>query len=169
MSQIQTVSSSRSQTGREGRKAPESTRYWRQWLCCNKIGVKFWGAEKMRLLIPTGKENKKHFRDLVAREQGLEGQGACPQQRQEREFQVEKDTKHRPAHTQHTQKFNELQIAQHLHHLTITHLQPSGTCFRSNSAPEGSSPLATFLSHVLLWMWGFIKTQWRSTWPLGCL
>ena len=121
-----------------------------QWMCCNKIGVKFWGAEKMRLLIPTGKENKKHFRDLVAREQGLEGQGACPQQRQEREFQVEKDTKHRPAHTQHTQELSELQTAQHPHHLTTTHLQPSGTCFRSNSSPEGSSPPATFLPHVLL-------------------
>ena len=52
-----------------------------------------------------------------------------PQQRQDRKFQIKKDTKHRPAHTQHTQELNELQIAQHLHHLTTTHLQPSGTCF----------------------------------------
>ena len=52
-----------------------------------------------------------------------------PQQRQERKFQIKTDTKHRPAHTQHTQELNELQIAQHLHHLTTTHLQLSGTCF----------------------------------------
>ena len=37
-----------------------------------KIGVKFWGAEKMGLLIPLGKESKKIFRDLVALEQSLE-------------------------------------------------------------------------------------------------
>ena len=45
----------------------------RQCLCCNKKGEKFWGAEKMGLLILPGKENKKSFRDLVALEQGLEG------------------------------------------------------------------------------------------------
>ena len=80
-----------------------------------------------------------------------------PQQRQKRKFQIEKDTKHRPAHTQHTQKFNELQIAQHLHHLTITHLQPSGTCFRSISSPLGPSLPVTVLSHMLLGLWVFIK------------
>ena len=45
----------------------------KQCLCCNKIGVKFWGTEKMRLLITLGKENKKNFRDLVALEKGLKG------------------------------------------------------------------------------------------------
>ena len=71
MSQIQTTCSKRSQSGREGRKAPKSTR--KTWLCCNKTGIKFWGAEKMVLLIPAGKENKKSFTDLVALEQGLGG------------------------------------------------------------------------------------------------
>ena len=37
-----------------------------------KIGVKFWGAEKIGLLIPLGKESKKTFRDLVALDQSLE-------------------------------------------------------------------------------------------------
>ena len=45
----------------------------RQCLCCDKTEVKCWGAEKIRLLIPLGKESKKSFRDLVALEQGLEG------------------------------------------------------------------------------------------------
>ena len=36
-----------------------------------KIGAKFWGAEKMGLLIPLGKESKTIFRDLVALEQSL--------------------------------------------------------------------------------------------------
>ena len=44
----------------------------RQSLWGKKIGVKFWGAEKMGLLIPLGKESKKIFRDLVALEQSLE-------------------------------------------------------------------------------------------------
>ena len=51
-----------------------------------------------------------------------------PQQRQDRKFQIKKDTKHRPVHTQHTQELNELQIAQHLHHLTTTHLQVMKGC-----------------------------------------
>ena len=45
----------------------------RQCLCFDKIGEKFWEAEKMGLLILPGKQNKKKFRDLVALEQGLEG------------------------------------------------------------------------------------------------
>ena len=68
MSQIQITCSKRSQSGRETERHPG-----RQSLCCNKIGEKLWGAEKMGLLIPPGKENKKSFRDLVALEQGLEG------------------------------------------------------------------------------------------------
>ena len=70
MSQIQTTCSKRSQVGK-AEKHPNLP--GRQWLCCNKIGVKFWGAEKMVLLIPAGKENKKSFTDLVALEQGLRG------------------------------------------------------------------------------------------------
>jgi len=68
MCQIQTICSKRSQSGRETERHPG-----RQSLCCNKIGEKLWGAEKMGLLIPPGKENKKSFRDLVALEQGLKG------------------------------------------------------------------------------------------------
>ena len=56
--------------GREGKKT--LSLMGRQCLCCDKIGVKFWGAEKIGLLIPLGKENRS-FRDLVPLEQGLEG------------------------------------------------------------------------------------------------
>ena len=61
----------RSQLGREGRKTLNLM--GRQCLCCDKIGEKFWEAEKMGLLILPGKQNKKKFRDLVALEQGLKG------------------------------------------------------------------------------------------------
>ena len=83
----------------------------------------------MVLLIPAGKENKKSFRDLVALEQGLEGQRASISPAKTGKEIPNKDTKHRTTHTQHTQELSDLQIAQHLHHLTTTHLQLSGTCF----------------------------------------
>ena len=154
MSQIQTIYLLKEVTGREGRKTCRKT-------MCNEKGEKFWGAEKMGLVNSQQEELQRL---------GSTGTGPrrirniSPQQRQERKFQIKKDTKHRPAHTQ---ELSELQAAQHLHHLKTNHLQLSGTCFRSNSAEEGSSPPATFLSHALLWMWGFIKTQWRSA--LGVL
>ena len=44
----------------------------RQCLCGDKIGMKCRPAEKIKLLIPLGKESKS-FRDLAALEQGLEG------------------------------------------------------------------------------------------------
>ena len=66
MSQIQTIYLLKEVTGREGRKTCRKT-------MCNEKGEKFWGAEKMGLLIPPGKENKKSFRELVALEQSLEG------------------------------------------------------------------------------------------------
>ena len=88
----------------------------------------------MGLLIPPGKENKKSFRDLVALEQGLEGQRASISPAKTGKEIPNKDTKHRTTHTQHTQELSDLQIAQHLHHLTTTHLQHSETCFRSKSA-----------------------------------
>ena len=56
--------------GREGKKTLNLM--GRQCLCCDKIGVKFWGTEKIGLLIPLGKENRS-FRDLVPLEKGLEG------------------------------------------------------------------------------------------------
>ena len=56
--------------GREGKKTLNLM--GRQCMCYDKIGVKCWGAEKIGLLIPLGKESKS-FRDLVPLEQGLEG------------------------------------------------------------------------------------------------
>ena len=43
-----------------------------QCLCCDKIGVKCWGAEKIGLLISLGNKSKS-FRDMVPLEQGLKG------------------------------------------------------------------------------------------------
>ena len=70
MSQVQILLPRRSQLGREGKKTLNLM--GRQCLCCDKIGGKCWGAEKIGLLIPLGKGNKS-FRDLEALEQGLEG------------------------------------------------------------------------------------------------
>ena len=69
MSQVQTFHL-RSQLGRGFKKILNLM--GRQCLCGDKIGVKFWGTEKIGLLIPLGKENRS-FRDLVPLEQGLEG------------------------------------------------------------------------------------------------
>ena len=59
-------------------------------------------------------------------------------------------------------KEKNLQTAQYIHHLTtrtMTHLQPSGTCFRSISSPLGPSSPTTVLSHMLLGLCGCIKTK----------
>ena len=69
MSQVQTFHL-RSQLGRGFKKILNLM--GRQCLCGDKIGMKCWQAEKIRLLIPLGKESKS-FRDLAALEQGLEG------------------------------------------------------------------------------------------------
>ena len=75
--------------GREGKKTLNLM--GRQSLCYGKIGEKFWGAEKTGLLILPGKQKKK-FRDLVALEQGLEGQRTSLHSRQERKLQTHRSS-----------------------------------------------------------------------------
>ena len=140
----------------------------RQSLCYGKIGEKFWGAEKTGLLILPGKQKKK-FRDLVALEQGLEGQRTSLHSRQERKLQThrsstckvtKKKEKEKEEEEKSQGKKKKLQRAQYLHHLTtwrMTHLQPSGSCLRSILSPLGLSSPVTVLSHILLGLWGFIK------------
>ena len=56
---------------REGKKT--LSLMGRQCLCGDKIVMNCWGAEKIGLLIPLGKESKKRIRDLAALQQSLEG------------------------------------------------------------------------------------------------
>ena len=78
-----------------------------------------------------------------------------------KKIQIEKYSMHKGT-GRNTKEFNVLQIAHYLHHLitwTMTHLQPSGTCFRSISSPLGPSSPDTVLSHMLLGLWGRTKTK----------
>ena len=70
VSQVQSLRL-RSQLSREGKKT--LSLMGRQCLCGDKIVMNCWGAEKIGLLIPLGKESKKRFRDLAALQQSLEG------------------------------------------------------------------------------------------------
>ena len=67
--QVQTLHL-RSQLGKKGKKTLNLM--GRLCVCCDKVGVKCWGAEKIRLLIPLGKKSKS-FRDLAVLQQGLRG------------------------------------------------------------------------------------------------
>ena len=153
VSQAQTLCP-RSQLGEEGKKTLNLM--GRQCLCCDEIGVKCWWAEKMGLLISLGKENKS-FRDLAALQQGLEGLGTSLHSETGKEFQGKKN-----ATQKGTSRHKRTQPASNSTSITwqpgaMTHLQPSGTCFRSISSLLGPSSPFTFLSHTLLGLWDLRK------------
>ena len=88
VSQVKTPRPRRSRLGREGKKTLNPT--GKQCLCCDKTGVKCWGAEKIGLLIPLGKESKSseiwyHWN------RASNGKKHLSTARQERKLQIDKN------------------------------------------------------------------------------
>ena len=85
-----------------------------------------------------------------------------PQQIEEREFQVKKNTSHKGTHRHKRTHLASNNTPSPPDNLDMTHFQPSGTFLSSHSSPLGPSSPVTFLSHMLLRLWDFMKVKVKS-------